>query len=1325
MPDRTSKRTFTKTKRHLGHCVAAAISILLAGAYNALADEFAASLPKDVKPVWDLAKAYRESTPTRERLCINGLWRWQPAEPESKSVPAAHWGYFKVPGCWPGITDYLQKDCQTVYSHPNWKGIRLGSTSAAWYQREIAIPSHWAGRRIALAAEGLNSVAFVYVDSARAGEIRFPGGELELTAVCRPASRHVLSMLVVAQPLRDVLLAYNDTAAGRQVRGTVPRRGLCGDLYLISMPLAARIGDVKVETKVRQGRISFDVALTGLAPDARYSLRGRITDGSRTVIEPQSERFAGKDVQNGRFRFSTPWKPDRLWDVNRPENMYSLSVSLLVPNDEELDTAFKVRFGFREFWIDGRDFYLNGTRIFLSAVPLDNAQVSAAHAGYAGARESLERLKSFGINFVYTHNYGCEPGSHLSFAEILRAADDVGMLVALSQPHFSHYEWRAPEADGTSSYARHAEAYVRVAQNHPSVVFYAMSHNATGYDEDMNPDFIDGLHDPREAWSRNNSKLALRAEAIVHRLDPDRIVYHHSSGNLGSMHTSNFYPNFAPIQELSDWFEHWASAGAKPVFTCEYGAPFSWDWAMYRGWYKGQRSFGSARVPWEFCLAEWNAQFLGDRAFRITELERANLRWEARQFRSGSVWHRWDYPSQLGSRLFEDRNVVMAMYLTDNWRAFRTWGVSAISPWEYGNYWAPRAGLDRSRKPCAVDWEHLQRPGFSPDFVDEQYERIDLAFERSDWIPNAAGKALSRNNLPLLAYIGGEPGRVTSKDHNFRAGETLEKQIVVINNSRETVLADCRWSLELPQPAKGGKRVTMATGQIERVLIRIPLPAASPSGTFDLRLAVDFSTGQTQDDSFAVQILPAEARVPAAPSPTNLTARTAPSSIALFDREGETKKLLDEMGISHRAVDATADLSPYDVLIVGKRALTIPGPAPRIDRVRDGLKVLVFEQTAQVLERRFGFRAHEYGLRQVYPRIPDHPLLSGIGPAHLRDWRGEATLVPSRLQYKLQPGHGPTVTWCDIPVTRVWRCGNSGNVASALIEKPACGDFLPILDGGFSLQYSPLLLYREGLGLVLFCQLDITGRTENDPAAQALARNMIEYVCNSKSTSRRTAVYAGELSGLRQLKSAGVSVRRYSTRYLSRDAVLVVGPGGASEVAADKSAIADWLKAGGNLLAVGIDDNGANSFLPFPVQMKKGEHISAYFGPFGAGSLLAGIGPADVHNRDPRDLALLTAGATVIGNGVLARADGMNVVFCQLVPWQYNESGKSNVKRTFRRASFLVSRLLAEMGVSSTTPILDRFATPVLGAESDRRWLAGLYLDRPDEWDDPYRFFRW
>ena len=127
---------------------------------------------------------------------------------------------------------------------------------------------------------------------------------------------------------------------------------------------------------------------------------------------------------------------------------------------------------------------------------------------------------------------------------------------------------------------------------------------------------------------------------------------------------------------------------------------------MYRGWHKGQREFGSARVPWEFCLAEWNAQFFGDKAYQISEPEKANLRWEARQFRAGNLWHRWDYPFEVGSARFDERYPVMAMYLTDNWRAFRTWGVSAISPWEHGHFWKLRAGVDKGRRQVQVDWEN-------------------------------------------------------------------------------------------------------------------------------------------------------------------------------------------------------------------------------------------------------------------------------------------------------------------------------------------------------------------------------------------------------------------------------------------------------------------------------------------------------------------------------------------------------------------------------------------------------------------------------------------
>jgi beta-galactosidase len=1267
-------------------------------------------LPTGVKAVWDLDKAFREKTATREQICLNGLWRWQPADAKAAMVPTEKWGFFRVPGFWPGAASYIQEDCQTLYAHPDWKGADLKSISAAWHQREISIPKDWAGRRIALSADYVNSLAIVYVDGKKIGEIMFPAGQTDLTQACQPGGKHVLCILVVALPLKGVMLSYTDTNSAK-VKGTVERRGLCGDVFLTGAPAEARISDVKVDTSVRKGEIAFDVALESLAADLAYVLRARIRENGNTVHEFASKPFKATDLKGGRTTIVEKWKPEKLWDTHTPQNMLDADVSLEEAGGTLLDSWPPLHFGFREFWIDGKDFYLNGSRIYLSAVPLDNGQIGASSASYAGARETLKRLSSFGINFVYTHNYGCTPGSHVSFAEVLRAADDMGMLVGFSQPHFGHYDWKMPDADKVNGYARHAEFYVRAAQNHPSVVAYSMSHNATGYDEDMNPDQIDGLKDPRnDPGSKNSAKLAMRAEAIVKSFDPGRIVYHHSSGNLGSMHTCNFYLNFVPIQELSDWFGHWAGKGVKPLFLVEYGVPFTWDWAMYRGWYKGKREWGSAKVPWEFCLAEWDAQFLGDRAYRITEMEKRNLRWEAGQFRAGNLWNRWGYPNQLGSSDFDDRQSVIAMYLADNWRAFRTWGLSANSPWEYQAYWKLRQGVDRSRKEFKVDWDKLQKPGFSADYTERQSLTMAQDFEPSDWIPTEAAKALFRNNRPLLAYIGGKPASFTSKDHNFRPGETVKKQLIIINNSREPIAAECKWSLD--QTTTGSKSVTVKPGDQERIPLRFELPVSLAAGKYELAASVRFSNGETQKDVFAIDVLPR-------PADLATSAR-----IALFDPIGESDKLLTGLKVPFQKVDAKTDLANFDMLIVGKQALTGDGLGLDVGRVREGLKVIVFEQTAKVLEERFGFRVEEYGLRQVFARVPDHPLLAGLTAENLHDWRGEATLSTPRLNYTLQPRHGPTIQWCGIDVSRLWRCGCRGNVASVLIEKPARGDFLPILDGGFSLQFSPLLEFREGKGMVLFCQVDVTGRTESDPAANALVCNIINHVSAWKPLPTRQVTYTGEPAGQKHLESAGFSVAPYRKENLTADNVLIVGPGGSKNLKDDAPAIAAWLKAGGHMLAVGLDGS-ETAFLPFKVDMKKAEHIAAYFDPPAMSSRLAGIGPADVHNRDPRQLPLVSGGVLAVGDGVLAKAEHANVIFCQLVPWQFDYQKQMNLKRTFRRSASLVTRLAANLGAATAAPILDRFRNPVDSSKMEKRWLDGLYLDTPEEWDDPYRFFRW
>src|SRR5207253_208955 len=185
---------------------------------------------------------------------------------------------------------------------------------------EIEIPSDWTGRRITLAADYVNSHATVFLDGQRCGELKFPGGELEITSHVQPGTKQTLSLLVEAMPLKAVLLSYNDTNAARETRGNVARRGLCGDVWLVSTPAKARITDIKVDASLRKGAITFDAELEGLAPSGSYTLRANIMAKRQIIREYRSQPFQARDLTAGRFAFSQPWKADALWDLHTPNN---------------------------------------------------------------------------------------------------------------------------------------------------------------------------------------------------------------------------------------------------------------------------------------------------------------------------------------------------------------------------------------------------------------------------------------------------------------------------------------------------------------------------------------------------------------------------------------------------------------------------------------------------------------------------------------------------------------------------------------------------------------------------------------------------------------------------------------------------------------------------------------------------------------------------------------------------------------------------------------------------------------------------------------------
>jgi hypothetical protein len=1219
-------------------------------------------LPAPKEALWGLEGARRQESITRGKVCLNGLWQFRPAfGPEEIEAPPAGegWGYFKVPASWHGDPSV---DVRPALA---WEDAEVAGATAAWYGRDVTVPAGWDGREVRLRFDLVQSRAQLYVDGRRAGEVLWPGGTLDVTDHCRPGATHRLEVLALALPMDTQAQTFMGPDRAFEAEADLQYRGLCGDVYLLSSPPGPRIEDVFVQPSVQEARLAVVTELS-LQQGAGYRLRARVEHEGQTVKEFASPPVSAADLDEGRLVLSEPWPDPPLWDTHQPR-LCTLHLELLDGAGRVVDEALPVRFGFRDFVVRGRDFIMNGKRIHLRAVALSSAG-NADTGSVDGARNTFARTRRWGFNFFIMNNYHFRTGGVNYFGDLLRAADEEGMLLSVSMPHVSDFGWNLEPEHRRESYERIAGWIVRQARHHPSVVLYAMNHNATGYRGDQNPEMLHG----REGPEGNNRTQALRAEQIAAALDPTRPIYHHQSGNLGDFYTLNCYLNWAPIRERSRWLNVWATEGAKPFFFVEWGLPHIASWSSYRG----PQFIWRAEVMQQAWTHEFAATFKGDDAYTVDESDAQCLRNELHFWQNQEPFHYWHLHTTYAGR---DRNVleIKSIYARRNWPAHRTWGVSAMLPWDQGDFWRRKEGAPSDDIPVETDWTDLQRPGVSPDRLRHAGRYLYSRHPEDDWEPTSIGRTIGRVNMPLLAYLAGRPGDFTEEDHNFLPGETVHKQIVVINDTREPVRCTCRWGLE------GRHRVgevTVEPGGIHKEPIAVELPADLPPGTHRLHVVAEFEGGGRQDDALDLHVL--------APPPDAAGAE----GVALYDPAGLTRAELEALGVPFTEVDAGDDVSRYELLIVGREALLATGPAPDISAVREGLKVLVFEQTEQVLQHRLGFRTQVYGLRRVFPRVPDHPALSGLGAEHLRDWRGRATLYPPYMEEAGSFQSYPHVRWCGFSNSRVWRCGTEGNVATALIEKPMRGDFLPIVDGGFDLQYAPLLECGVGRGRVVFCQMDVTGRSEGDPAARALIAALVRYCAEAPPRTARQVHCAGQGEARRMLERLGAAPTDGDAP-LGEGDLIVVGP----DAGLPGERMAEAARRGANVLLLANGEAGLRR-APVPCRWEVRTVMNSRLDLARRGEAFRGLSCAETHLRNFKDLPLLSEPEPADEHGLLASAElgAGRVVFCQLAPWMFDPEEFNHDRMTYRRTGFLLSRILANLGAEMENPLLEHWKEPGL-----------------------------
>lgn len=1315
-----------------------------------------------------LDNAWRQSTETRDKICLNGLWRFRPVQVGDKpdAVPAKgdSWGWFKVPGNWPNSVSEIDSGSQRLWLDP-WLEENVGRKlfDQGWYKRKLTIPEEWKERRIVLEFTMLQTHAQAYVDGKPAGILWFPGGELDLTDYLNPGKSHELALKVTARPISKERLTFMAPDRVFKDKASVKFKGITGDLYLCSMPKQKRLVDLQVITSVEKGTIAFAAETAGLKQGEEYVLKAVVKDSgvpdpgyskstpdSKTLGEVPSSPLASprrsRDLaperiftstpvtidSTGKLTFETEWKDAKIWDTHTPENLYSVVLQLCSKEGSVIDALTPVTFGFREYKIQGRDFVLNGKPIHLRLL-FNRSSISKADiSNEATSRSMCKRMFAYGFNALIFGNYDFSPGSVAYMDGVLNACDKEGMLVSCSLPHVKDFGSKMEDPEVAERYRKLAEWIVRRVRNHPSVVMYAMNHNYCGYYGDQNPLKIDGKYelkfdekDSKNKWCRQNRERSMVADKIAHELDATRPVYHHQSGNLGDMHTVNIYLNWAPIQERSEWLRHWATEGVKPVFFVEWGLPHISSWSSYRG----PKFIWRTDAYQSLWAAEYAAQFWGDDAYRDDAAAVKGLDHEEKLWAAGKPF-KWGTLNQPLRDMTENYLAVQALFANDNWRSHRAWGISAMLPWDQEGFWR-RAAI---AKPLTVpdSLKNLKRPGIVPDRFNSNSRFLYAPDGDVSFVATPIGRSFQRWNMPDCAFIGGGEN-FTAKDHSYAPGEVVRKNLVVLNDRRTDQRVKCQWRLwHRGIVIKNGNiSIDVAAGSQQRVPVAFVVPAGLKDGErLNLTMVANFEEGVIQTDQFGIDVV--KAPVPPQLKKTLWLYDTVGLTAELFDRlhvkytkfNGSVSEL-SELGYSKSTSDSKTVAGvrdPGSILVIGRESLTKKGVAWMKD-LPQGVHVIVFEQSAAVLEGLLGFRITERGMRTAFVRYP-HDVTRPVEFAGFRDWRGSATLIPPFLPDLPQSEeHNPLWQWCGFTNTRVWRSSNQGSTASVLIEKPQRGNWRTLLDCGFDLQYSPLVECVDPKRRIVFCQLDVTGRTERELVADRLVVNLLAYLdrtgaepaANVKVMGSKAGDLASELSVVCLTPGgAPASVPSDNAEQVPLSPNVLVADSTAQPPENLQALVGKGLK----VLCLGLTAEQLPLWSPVPVNCVSTNACFTRINKLPAE--LNGLSNADWawHGRMNYD-AIVNGGEGNSALRIIRNGKGC-VIFCQVPPWKIDEKAKPYL-RTSKRASYrLVARILANLGAVFDTPLEERFTKPV-----EKAWLNSYYIDTPVAGDDPYRYYRW
>ncbi|NLX04123.1 MAG: glycoside hydrolase family 2 [Phycisphaerae bacterium] len=508
---------------------------------------------------WRFSGVVNADTPDDEGLDVAS---YQPGFDDSG------WDHIAVPLNW--YVQYPQ-----AYQSPN---EFAGRYFKGCYRRTLVLTAgDLAGRRAILHFGVIGYEARLFVNGEEAGGHHgdFVPWDVDITPWVRPGENTLAIRVVSDFGVSPAVRTYGSQWARNDIKA-----GLWQEAELRLEP-EVRVGRVLISPDLSEGGIGVEAQIfnhTAEGLDCRpaavvsSALRDSREPVCSSVEFPAMTAVPGESLLRGFVKLNDPvrWTPD-------DPHLYYLSIYLRGADGKVL-CARSERFGFREFKAKGKNFHLNGERIYLFG---ENLPVMA-FGGRGQTREEEESrmakdicgYKSLGYNILRTAHMPALP----MFYDL---ADELGMLV------YDEWGWAFTTVIEEKEFARRNDQelteWVYRDHNHPSVVMWSGGNEVTHSTSpavkrqlDRQVDLIHGL-DRQKRPAGSFSASASQGAFGTAKLNTDFVDLHDYLGMAGHPWTrwnssfDNHYRRLARTyakneQELAMPYIIWECVG------------FSWGW---------------------------------------------------------------------------------------------------------------------------------------------------------------------------------------------------------------------------------------------------------------------------------------------------------------------------------------------------------------------------------------------------------------------------------------------------------------------------------------------------------------------------------------------------------------------------------------------------------------------------------------------------------------------------------------------------------------------------------------------------------------------------